>query len=164
MVNSRVRRLVTNSTGTAVTGVEVLHSGRDAASSHTGTYTAGFFALCAGAVNSAGILLASVQKSGCGEVYDSPRSARPQIYTHHPLRVHPLARRLLRRVTSPRSAAPVPVNHVKRLIACRNESIGKPDRTRTTWVRRSSAIPARRSSGPSLPARLCSFPRLRADA
>jgi choline dehydrogenase-like flavoprotein len=55
MTNSRVTRLLTNSTGTAVTGVEVLHADSDS----TAIYTAGLFALCAGAVNSAVILLAS---------------------------------------------------------------------------------------------------------
>ncbi len=56
MTNSRVTRLLTNSTGTAVTEVEVIHSG---AEESTATYRAGFFALCAGAINSAVILLAS---------------------------------------------------------------------------------------------------------
>jgi choline dehydrogenase-like flavoprotein len=54
--NARVTRLLTNPTGTAVTSVEVLHSGENAG---TATYSAGFFALCAGAVNSAVLLLAS---------------------------------------------------------------------------------------------------------
>jgi choline dehydrogenase-like flavoprotein len=55
MTNSRVTRLLTNSTGTAVTGAEVVHAGSDTAA----IYSAGLFALCAGAVNSAVILLAS---------------------------------------------------------------------------------------------------------
>ncbi|HEY1741791.1 MAG TPA: GMC family oxidoreductase [Granulicella sp.] len=72
MTNSRVTRLLTNSTGTAVTAVEVIHSGssktyggeRDDAppasrENNTATYTAGIFAVCAGAINSAVILLAS---------------------------------------------------------------------------------------------------------
>jgi choline dehydrogenase-like flavoprotein len=71
MTNSRVTRLITNSSGTAVTAVEVMHSGsgkqdaRQVASPEasklggTATYTAGFFAVCAGAINSAVILLAS---------------------------------------------------------------------------------------------------------
>ncbi len=74
MTNSRVTRLLTNSTGTAVTAVEVLHSGpgkpyssapaptgTDAppASGQTATYTAGLFCVSAGAINSAVILLAS---------------------------------------------------------------------------------------------------------
>jgi len=72
MTNSRVTRLLTNSTGTTVTAVEVIHSGssktyggeKDDAppasrEGYTATYTAGFFAVCAGAINSAVILLAS---------------------------------------------------------------------------------------------------------
>jgi choline dehydrogenase-like flavoprotein len=61
MTNSRVARLLTNSTGTAVTAVEVIHTGADAASKDgsVATYRAGFFAVCAGAINSAVILLAS---------------------------------------------------------------------------------------------------------
>jgi len=68
MTNSRVLRLLTNATGTAVTAVEVLHSGpgkpyssepSPTASTQTATYTAGIFAVCAGAINSAVILLAS---------------------------------------------------------------------------------------------------------
>ena len=61
MTNSRVTRLLTNSTGTAVSAVEVIHSGTDTASKdgNPATYRAGFFAVCAGAINSAVILLAS---------------------------------------------------------------------------------------------------------
>ncbi len=66
MTNSRVLRLTTNSTGTAVTGVEVQHSAqraREQGSQETepgiATYTAGVFCLSAGAVNSAVVLLAS---------------------------------------------------------------------------------------------------------
>ena len=76
MTNSRVTRMLTNSTGTAVEAVEVMHSGAGkpygsgpepaetfappaSASGKMATYTAGFFAVCAGAVNSAVILLAS---------------------------------------------------------------------------------------------------------
>jgi len=76
MTNSRVTRLLTNSTGTAVTAVEVIHSGPGqpygSAAGPTETnapppskagsaavYTAGMFAVCAGAINSAVILLAS---------------------------------------------------------------------------------------------------------
>jgi choline dehydrogenase-like flavoprotein len=59
MTHSRVTRLLTNSTGTAVVGAEVVHSGQGNGSQHTATYSAGLFALCAGAVNSAVILLAS---------------------------------------------------------------------------------------------------------
>ena len=56
MTKSRVTRLLTNSTGTAITEVEVFHSGEDRS---TATYGAAFFALCAGAINSAVLLLAS---------------------------------------------------------------------------------------------------------
>ena len=65
MTNSRVTRILTNVAGTAVTGVEVIHSGdgnnSPAASNdgQTANYSAGVVALCAGAVNSAVILLAS---------------------------------------------------------------------------------------------------------
>jgi choline dehydrogenase-like flavoprotein len=76
MTNSRVVRLVTNAAGTAVTGVEVIHSGPGTsygseatatttyapAASPSGVpamYTADLFAVCAGAVNSAVLLLAS---------------------------------------------------------------------------------------------------------
>lgn len=55
MTNTRVLRLLTNASGTAVTEVEVLH----ADSNKTARYAAGFFALCAGAVNSAVVLLQS---------------------------------------------------------------------------------------------------------
>ena len=75
MTNSRVTRLLTNSTGTAVTSVEVMHSGlskgtgltlnrndlspQRTSGGNTATYQAGLFAVCAGAINSAVILLAS---------------------------------------------------------------------------------------------------------
>ncbi len=74
MTNSRVTRLLTNATGTAVTHVEVIHSGpgtrygapepseTDAPPSTDGktvTYAADMFCVCAGAINSAVILLAS---------------------------------------------------------------------------------------------------------
>jgi choline dehydrogenase-like flavoprotein len=63
MTNSRVTRLLTNSTGTAVTAVEVMHAGGQSfappASKEPATYHAGLFAVCAGAVNSAVLLLAS---------------------------------------------------------------------------------------------------------
>jgi choline dehydrogenase-like flavoprotein len=55
ITNARVLRLLTNNTGTAVTSVEVLHADSNA----TATYSAGLFALCAGAVNSAVVLLQS---------------------------------------------------------------------------------------------------------
>uniref|UniRef100_A0A7V4XQY3 GMC family oxidoreductase n=1 Tax=Acidobacterium capsulatum TaxID=33075 RepID=A0A7V4XQY3_9BACT len=76
MTNSRVTRLLTNSTGTAVTSVEVIHSGGGvpygsvvepsvtnappaSKDGKTAVYTADLFAVCAGAINSAVILLAS---------------------------------------------------------------------------------------------------------
>jgi len=75
MTNSRVTRLLTNSTGTAVTAVVVIHSGSSkgiglssnrndlrpqrTSGGNTATYQAGLFAVCAGAINSAVILLAS---------------------------------------------------------------------------------------------------------
>jgi choline dehydrogenase-like flavoprotein len=75
MTNSRVTKLLTNSTGTTVVSVEVIHSGsyklygsqshpaEDTAPPSTGdrtvTYSADIFCLCAGAVNSAAVLLAS---------------------------------------------------------------------------------------------------------
>jgi choline dehydrogenase-like flavoprotein len=79
MTNSRVTRLLTNSTGTAVTSVEVIHSGAGATqgtalepaepnappsstSGKTAIYTAALFAVCAGAINSAVILLASANQ------------------------------------------------------------------------------------------------------
>jgi choline dehydrogenase-like flavoprotein len=55
MTSTRVLRLLTNSTGTAVTEVEVLH----ADSGETAQYCADIFALCAGAINSAIVLLQS---------------------------------------------------------------------------------------------------------
>jgi choline dehydrogenase-like flavoprotein len=80
MTNSYATRLLTNSTGTTVTAVEVIHSGPGlpygSAADPTETYapapskadraaiyTAGFFAVCAGAINSAVILLASANDS-----------------------------------------------------------------------------------------------------
>jgi choline dehydrogenase-like flavoprotein len=67
MTNTRVTRLLTNASGTAVTAVEVIHSGSKKGSSitppstdgSTVTYSADIFCLCAGAINSAVVLLAS---------------------------------------------------------------------------------------------------------
>jgi choline dehydrogenase-like flavoprotein len=72
MTNSRVTRLLTNANGTAVTMVEVIHSGSGSpygpapaetappsTSGKTVTYSADIFCLCAGAINSAVVLLAS---------------------------------------------------------------------------------------------------------
>jgi choline dehydrogenase-like flavoprotein len=55
VTNARVTRLLTNAAGTAVTEVEV----QEHLSGLPTRYAAGFFAVCAGAVNSAVILLAS---------------------------------------------------------------------------------------------------------
>jgi choline dehydrogenase-like flavoprotein len=66
VTNTRVLRLLTNAAGTAVTAVEVEHSGRQlhepgSATPEKGiaTYEAHIFALAAGAINSAVVLLAS---------------------------------------------------------------------------------------------------------
>jgi choline dehydrogenase-like flavoprotein len=74
MTSSRVTRLLTNSTGTAVAMVEGIHSGPGlpngaapgsaetappSAGGKTVTYSADIFCLCAGAINSAVVLLAS---------------------------------------------------------------------------------------------------------
>ena len=66
MTNTRVVRLLTNPNGTAVTAVEVEHSGRQAHDARVAvpekgfaTYEAQLFCLCAGAINSAVVLLAS---------------------------------------------------------------------------------------------------------
>ena len=53
--NTRVLRLLTNATGTAVESVEVQHAGETTPA----TYSAHLFAVCAGAINSAVILLQS---------------------------------------------------------------------------------------------------------
>jgi choline dehydrogenase-like flavoprotein len=55
LTNARVQRLITNATGTAITAVEVQHTGSSAIVS----YEANLFALCAGAVNSSVVLLRS---------------------------------------------------------------------------------------------------------
>ena len=76
MTNSRVVRMTTNAAGTAVTSVEVIHSGSgkpygatpapadtnappSSKEGSSATYEADVFVLCAGAVNSAVVLLAS---------------------------------------------------------------------------------------------------------
>jgi choline dehydrogenase-like flavoprotein len=71
MTNSRVTRLVTNANGTAITTVEVVHSGfgtygigaeeftPPSTGGRTVSYSADIFCLCAGAINSAVLLLAS---------------------------------------------------------------------------------------------------------
>src|SRR6202789_2613388 len=62
MTNSRVTRLLTNGAGTSITGAEVIH----ADSGRTANYSAGYFALCAGAINTAVILLASANDKHSG--------------------------------------------------------------------------------------------------
>ena len=66
MTNTRVIRLLTNPNGTAVTSVEVEHTGKQAHEAGSAvpdkgfaTYEANLFCVCAGAINSAVILLAS---------------------------------------------------------------------------------------------------------
>jgi choline dehydrogenase-like flavoprotein len=71
MTNTRVTRLLTNPSGRAIAAVEVFHSGSDAVSlslenfappstnGGTVTYSAELVCLCAGAINSAVLLLAS---------------------------------------------------------------------------------------------------------
>jgi len=55
LTHSRVTRLLVNATGTAVTAAEVIHTD----STGPATYTADIFCLCAGAINTAVLLLAS---------------------------------------------------------------------------------------------------------
>lgn len=59
MTNSRVTKLLTNAAGTAVAEVEVVHSGPLSTHGKTVTYSGSLFCLCAGAINSAVVLLAS---------------------------------------------------------------------------------------------------------
>ena len=75
MTNSRVVRLATNPSGRSVTSVEVIHSGAahlasapvsddtpTSSEANSVSYTADLFCLCAGAVNSAVVLLASANE------------------------------------------------------------------------------------------------------
>ena len=88
MTNARVLRLHTNSTGTAVTAVEVEHSAqrsREHAAQPTdpgiSTYQAHLFCLCAGAVNSAVVLLASADdKAPTGLANSSDQVGRNFMY------------------------------------------------------------------------------------
>ena len=87
MTNSRVTKLITNDSGTAVTAVEVMHSGTGKHAppasnrSSTATYAAGLFALCAGAVNSAVVLLASANdKHPAGLANSSDQVGRNFMY------------------------------------------------------------------------------------
>jgi choline dehydrogenase-like flavoprotein len=96
MTNSRVTRLLTNSTGTAILSVEVIHSGSGtpygSASKPSSTYappaspdgipavySADIFAVCAGAVNSAVILLASATENGGGKHINGLANSSDQI-------------------------------------------------------------------------------------
>ena len=97
MTNSRVTRLHTDSTGGAVTSVEVIHSGPGTSydgaipthnsappasrSGLSATYTAHLFAVCAGAVNSAVLLLASANdKHPAGLANSSDQVGRNFMY------------------------------------------------------------------------------------
>ncbi len=96
MTNSRVTRLLTNSTGTAILSVEVIHSGSGtpygSASKPSSTYappaspdgipavySADIFAVCAGAVNSAVILLASATENGGGKHINGLANSSDQV-------------------------------------------------------------------------------------
>jgi choline dehydrogenase-like flavoprotein len=57
LTETRATRLLTNATGTAVTGVEVIHSDMT-----PGTYAGHIVAVCAGAINSAALLLQSANE------------------------------------------------------------------------------------------------------
>ncbi len=59
MTQSRVTRLVTSASGREVTAVEVIHSGPEAAGGELAQYSGSIVAVCAGAVNSAALLLQS---------------------------------------------------------------------------------------------------------
>lgn len=91
MTNSRVLRLLTNATGTAVVSVEVQHSGTQlhaqaepgavTPDSGTATYSASLFCICAGAINSAVILLASAdEKAPRGLANSSDQVGRNFMY------------------------------------------------------------------------------------
>jgi choline dehydrogenase-like flavoprotein len=63
LTNARVSRLLTNATGTAITSVEVDLLGPNS-SLTTESFTANIFCLCAGAINSAVVLLQSANSNG----------------------------------------------------------------------------------------------------
>ena len=63
LTNARVEKLITNAEGTAVTAVQVLDVGvKTGETAPLSTYSADIFCLCAGAVNSAVVLLASANE------------------------------------------------------------------------------------------------------
>ena len=88
MTNTRVIRLLTNSTGTEVTEVEVEHSGLQLHEPGSATpekgiahYQANLFCLCAGAINSAVVLLASANdKHPAGLANSSDQVGRNFMY------------------------------------------------------------------------------------
>ena len=88
MTNTRAIRLISNSTGTAVIAVEVEHSGKqlhepDSITPEKGiaTYSANLFCLCAGAINSAVLLLASAgDKHPTGLANESDQVGRNFMY------------------------------------------------------------------------------------
>jgi len=59
MTQSRVTRLITSDSGREVTAVEVVHSGPEASGGEVAQYSGSIVAVCAGAVNSAALLLQS---------------------------------------------------------------------------------------------------------
>jgi choline dehydrogenase-like flavoprotein len=59
MTQARVTRLLTNASGSEVTGVEVVHSAPEFASDPVQVYAGHIVAVCAGAINSAALLLQS---------------------------------------------------------------------------------------------------------
>ena len=59
LTEAKVTKIVTNTTGTAVTGVEVQHNGPADAPPELATYFGSIIAVCCGAINSAALLLQS---------------------------------------------------------------------------------------------------------
>ena len=59
LTEAKVTKIVTNSTGTAVTSVEVQHNGPIDAPPELATYYGDIIAVCCGAINSAALLLQS---------------------------------------------------------------------------------------------------------
>ena len=119
MTNSRVTRLLTNSSGTAVTAVEVIHTGADDASKdgNAATYRAGFFAVCAGAINSAVILLASANDQyPTGLANRSDQVGRNFMYHQADASCSPLAPRATRIVTPRRGARTIFTSRILTLL------------------------------------------------